>query len=423
MNQLPNSDETEKAVLSVLFQYPEMIDDGIDAGLQEDLFVNPCNKKLFTVAMGRYSSSLPLDLVSIIQDLTKHDSLFEHGGASYVTEIYAYTPTSVYFLPHIETLKNITALRAAYVLAENVCNSVMSGAECGEVMDLLSQPVSEVHELLQGKTNVMKPKDLIQSFGDRFKARLSGEKKPAIPCDMPSFDRIYGGLPAECYIVITAFPSTGKTSLAVQLLNGICQAGYKGKFFTCEMSPDQVMDRMVITESGVSGEVISRPDTRKPTKSDYQKMKRAMNSISEYNMDIAGEPRLHIDKLCSMARKSNRESKLDVIFVDYAQKLRGVRNKGDSHERECADVSGKLQALAKELGCAVVLLSQLTQKNGTINTKGGEVYTEDADYWFQILREKGEAEVQDIVTMKDRHSGTNGMTHGIQFNKEFQRFQ
>ncbi len=423
MKTLPKSDDTEKAVLSVLFQYPDKIDEGIDAGLNADIFINPCNSKLFNVAIERHNKNMPIDLVSVVTDLAKDDAMFESGGASYVTEVVGFTPTSQYFVHHIESLKKILALRTAYALAENITNKVLDGAECEEVIELLNQPVSEVHELLQGRSNTQKPKELIDSFADRFKARMSGEKTAAIPCDMPSFDRIYGGIPKGCYTVITAFPSTGKTTLGIQILNGICKAGYKGKFFTLEMSSEQVTDRLLITESGVSGSVISDPSRHTPTKMDFKKMSRAAQSVKGYKMEVDDEPRLHIDKLCAMARKSHREEDLDVIIVDYAQKLRGVRSKGDSHERECADVSGKLQALAKELGCAVVLLSQLTQKNGSISTKGGEVYTEDADYWFQILREKGQENVEDIVTMKDRHSGTNGMMHQIQFNKEYQRFQ
>lgn len=423
MKTLPKSDDTEKAVLSVLFQYPDKIDEGIEAGLNAEIFINPCNNKLYSVAIDRHNKNMPIDLVSIVTDITKDDAIFESGGAAYITEVVGFTPTSQYFIHHIESLKRMLALRKAYALAENITNKVLDGAECDEVLELLNQPVSEVHELLQGKTNTRKPNDLINSFADRFKARMNGEKTAAIPCDMPSFDRIYGGIPKGCYTVITAFPSTGKTTLGIQILNGICKAGFKGKFFTLEMSSEQVTDRLLITESGVSGSVISDPGRYTPTKMDLKKMTRAADAVKRYKMEVDDEPRLHIDKLCAMARKSHRESDLDVVVVDYAQKLRGVRSKGDSHERECADVSGKLQALAKELGCAVVLLSQLTQKNGSISTKGGEVYTEDADYWFQILREKGQENVEDIVTMKDRHSGTNGMMHQIQFNKEYQRFQ
>lgn len=420
--ELPTGEKFEKSILSTILQEPDKLYDAVEAGVSENLFYNSANKVMWNVINDRVNAGQPLELVTLTSDLMQSPLYSKLGEVSRITEVYTYAPTSSYFDLHVDELKKVHALRMAYQLAEKVSISVLNGSTCDEVVELLGQPVTEVHEMLQGNLSAFTAKDAIRSFTERFKKRMAGESVPAFECGVASLDRLYGGIPKPSYTVITAFPSTGKTTLGIQIAHGVCARGGKAKFFSLEMTGDEVADRLMITASGVDGSVISRPDKNKPTKGQLNTLKHAMHNVSDYKLEINDKPRVHIDEICAAARKSHREEELDVIVLDYAQKIRGTRKNGDSHERECADVSGKLQGLKKELGCSIILLSQLTEKNGSIATKGGEVYTEDADYWFQIIREKGAEDVEDIVTMKDRHSGTNGKMHYMDFDKNKQVF-
>ena len=112
-----------------------------------------------------------------------------------------------------------------------------------------------------------------------------------------------------------------------------------------------------------------------------------------------------------------------LIFIDYAQLIRGTRAKGDSSEREFAYISHAIQALKKELKCSIVVLSQITiDSRGTIATKYAKVFEEDADLWVHIIREKGQEDVEDVVVMKCRNNGHNGKKLYQQFDKSIQAF-
>ena len=63
-------------------------------------------------------------------------------------------------------------------------------------------------------------------------------------------------------------------------------------------------------------------------------------------------------------RRQQRDKGLDLIIVDYLQLMRGSR-RVESREREIAEISGSLKALAKELSIPVIAISQLSRQTET----------------------------------------------------------
>jgi replicative DNA helicase len=132
---------------------------------------------------------------------------------------------------------------------------------------------------------------------------------------------------------------------------------------------------------------------------------------------------MHVDKVCALARSEHRRSPLTLIGIDYAQLMKGTREKGDTLETMYADISHKLQALQKELKCTIIILSQTSKDaSGNVSTKYAKVFEDDADLWLHIIREKGQEDVEDVVVMKCRHHGHNGKKLGMTLNKPIQSF-
>jgi replicative DNA helicase len=99
--------------------------------------------------------------------------------------------------------------------------------------------------------------------------------------------------------------------------------------------------------------------TRKFNEGDARKLHEATVAMSRWNLEVRDDV-YSIDQIAASARMSHARKPLTMLVVDYLQLVRGPKiGRGDSREREVAEVSRTLRLLSLELGCVVVALSQL----------------------------------------------------------------
>jgi replicative DNA helicase len=151
----------------------------------------------------------------------------------------------------------------------------------------------------------------------------------------------------------------GKTALALNLAgHAAIHAGHKVAIFSLEMSKEQLVQRLLCSEARVDA---SRLRIGFLQDTDWPKLTKAAGLLSESQIfidDMAAQTVLEMRAKC---RRLQREKGLDLIVVDYLQLMRGNSRAAESREREIADISRSLKALAKELHVPVVALSQLNR--------------------------------------------------------------
>ena len=424
---LPASIDAEKSIISSVLQDPaNNLDRAIELGVTPEWFHSYGNRLMWEQLSSKGIAGQSLDLVSLTTTLLDNGIAEKIGGPSAVMELYTFATTSAYFETHIEMVKTKYAARLVVEVASKAqakAYTVSDGESLQDTLGILSEPVSGIFELVMGKANRATAKILVKDWLETYKRRMKGEETTAIPCRMTGLERLYGGLITPAYMIVTALPSSGKTAFLTQMMNGVCEAGEKSMFFTLEMTKEKLMDRALTNESGVEGDVITKPHLFKPCKGDLMKIKYAAERLSSFDLVVHEEASMHVDKLCALARSEHRRSPIKFIGIDYAQLMKGERQKGDSLETMYADISHKLQALQKELHCTICILSQTSiDQRGNVSTKYAKVFEDDADLWLHIIREKGQEDVEDVVVMKCRHHGHNGKKLGMTLNKGVQMF-
>jgi replicative DNA helicase len=100
------------------------------------------------------------------------------------------------------------------------------------------------------------------------------------------------------------------------------------------------------------------------------------------------------------------ESGLDVVFIDFIQNLT-KKGAGGKYEM-AADIALDLQALAKELRCHIVALSQIPndegkQDSGLLVYKGAGEIAAAADVGMLIKRAKNPDNMLELQIRKNRH--------------------
>lgn len=188
-----------------------------------------------------------------------------------------------------------------------------------------------------------------------------------IATGIAKLDTFIGGLRAGDLVIVAGASSMGKTCVARNIAFG---AGFKGKrvaLFSQEMSEEQLAMRTVSAEARRRG----------VAHVDYRDLDNATVSIAKLDrLDTIPDrlPRNIVinSKSSQTARdvlvKSRSAAKmlggLDMIVIDYLQIMNIDKERGENHSVAVGKVTAALKALAKEMGCPVIVLSQLSRLKG-----------------------------------------------------------
>jgi len=211
-------------------------------------------------------------------------------------------------------------------------------------------------------------------FLDELVADLSTRTvTPKIPVGIADLDSLIWGLHKKELLTIAARPSHGKTSLAINMAWNAAKLGASVIFLSLEMSSGAVMERIMCSEFDLHGWRLRTGDVNEIKKALSYKDKFASRLLTT-PIEIFDNVGRTIDSV----EKILTEMKPDVLFIDYLQKItqRGFGNKYEA----LSDYVVKLQSLAIQHNCAIVMLSQIS--------RGGSKAGDATDY----LKGSGEIE-------------------------------
>jgi replicative DNA helicase len=158
--------------------------------------------------------------------------------------------------------------------------------------------------------------------------------------------------------------------------------------FSMEMGASQLALRMVGSLGRIDQQHLRTGALRDD---EWSRLSEAVEKLQKGSMFIDETPALTPNELRARARRLARHcGKLGLIIVDYLQLMSGSSSSDENRATELGEVSRGLKALAKELGCPVIALSQL---NRSVETRT------DKRPMMSDLRESGAIEQDADVIM------------------------
>ena len=199
----------------------------------------------------------------------------------------------------------------------------------------------------------------------------------------------------------------GKTAFVLSMARNIAVEHERGVgFFSLEMSAVQLMMRLIIAETGLSGTDVK---SGRLTPEQWRHLESATKPLGTAPLFIDDTPALSVFEFRSKARRLKMHNNIEVIIIDYLQLMTGgASGNGGNREQEVAFISRTLKAIAKELNVPIIALSQL---NRSTETRGGSKRPQLSD-----LRESGAIEQDaDIVAFIHRpeYYGINQTEDGL----------
>ncbi|MCX6727687.1 MAG: hypothetical protein NTX11_02645 [Candidatus Saccharibacteria bacterium] len=261
----------------------------------------------------------------------------------------------------------------------------------------------------------------------------------------PTFSSIEPTRIAEAQCIAVSHPSnlyvtddfvvTHNTAFSLGLAHSIAlKAQEPVLIFSLEMSKEQLVDRMLATESGVDAWALR---TGNLTDSDFEKIGHAMGALSEAQIFIDDTPGITVSDLRTKARREAHVRPLGLIIVDYLQLMSGgSRFAGDGNRvQEISAISRGLKGIARELNVPLIALSQLSR---SVESRTPQIpqlqdlresgsIEQDADVVAFLYREdyyNPESErknIMDIFIKKHRNGPTGAVE--LYFDREKQQFR
>ena len=389
----PQNLEAEQSVLGSLLIDPQAMIKVADIVTPDD-FYTPAHEKIYTAILELYEKHQPVDILSVTNRLKEKDLLQSVGGSSYLADLTNQVATSSHADHFAEIVKEKKVLRELIRAAGQIAEDAFSTPEDVELLlDGIEQKILAISQrsYRQSFTHI---RDELKGAYERMERLAEGKGAlRGVPTGFPQLDNILSGLQKSDLIVLGARPSVGKTTFAMDIARSAAKLSTAPvAFFSIEMAKEQVIDRIISSESGVSLWKLRTGRVREDT--DYQMIQGALDRLSSTHIFIDDSPSPNILQMRSMARRLQVEHGLGLVVIDYLQ-LITPRTKSDNVVSQVTEISRGLKALARELNVPVLALSQLSR----------DVEKRDGAPKLSDLRESGSIEQDaDVVIFLSKAS-------------------
>ena len=180
----------------------------------------------------------------------------------------------------------------------------------------------------------------------------------------PFLNKITNGFQRSDLIVIAARPGSGKTSLAMNIVEAAAYQGNVCAVFSLEMPKIQIVQRLLCASAKVS---MSNALSGKLTPNDWKALIKTGEELKKLSIIIDDSSRVTPAEILSKCRriKAKNGGRLDLVMIDYIQLMSsGLKQDENNRTREIARITGDLKIMAKELDVPVIALSQLRRMTG-----------------------------------------------------------
>ncbi len=388
---LPQNIEAEQTVLAACLLSAGVFEE-VALTLKPESFFRPAHRIIFEVMREMNASSLPIDVISVADNLTARGQLEAVGGQTYLLELTDNTFAFTSWQHHSEIVKR-DAMRRDLLMASAKITSLAydSPADPAELVAQVESTLFGVTEKTVSSTFKDIQTLILEANEEMAEMANRDETIVGVPSGFKDVDALFNGFRGGDLIILAARPAVGKTSFAMNLAVNAAKLKSAVALFSLEMSSIQITQRLLCAEAGINLSILRGG---RINDSSWGPLFDASEKLSNINLYIDDSPSLSIIELRTKARRLMRNVDKGLIIVDYLQLMQPVIPHPNNRAVEVAEISRGLKVLAKELDVPVLALSQLSR---SVETRG------DKRPMLSDLRESGSIEQDaDIVMFLDR---------------------
>jgi len=355
----PHAEDAEKALLGAVLVDDKALPLVQDLASAEDFYVE-AHRAIFEAMVELSGRGVTIDAVTLAEALKQRGQFDRVGGAAYLDQLIDVVPVAAHVEEHAMIVREKAIVRRLILACSQVVSdSFQDYGDLDSFLDGAEQGIFEVSRQRYRTETSHVRRTVKEVFTELDALSQSSREVTGVVTGFGRLDSVTAGLQASDLIIIAGRPSVGKTSFVLNVLTNAAGAGKTPvALFSLEMSRQQIVRRILASEAGI-------PATKLRTahglsQDDWTRLFMAADRVNKFEMYLDDSPLLTVAQLRGKVRRLKLQHGIGMIAVDYLQLMRPTKS-FDSREREIAEISRNLKALAKELDIPVLALSQLSR--------------------------------------------------------------
>lgn len=398
-----NSDAEEAVIGSLLIDGQTMSQ--VAYSLKASDFYYEQNRWLYQACLTLFESHRAVDQITVAHELQGKGVLDKCGGAAQLSHLIAINPGPLDIEYYANIVRDLSARRSLIDLSGSL-TAMARDLNSNHFMESLNGKVKDFIREHGSMSEFVSPKEagnitfsLIEKYNNPVSHLSWGFR------DLDSLTA--GVFPGELNI-IGARPRIGKTQLMIDTAQNSLDKGKKVLLASVEMTVEHILERRVARELGTS---IKR--LRMGGVDDQE-----MVQITELSGKIADSDLYFLrqgvssSEIYEKALKMKETIGLDLIFIDYLQKLRDCYGEKENENVRIGRACQRVKDIAVDLNVPVICASQFNRNSEyradenkvpvISDLRGSGSIEQDADVILLLWRDGPQAPVLNIRMAKSR---------------------
>ena len=430
----PHHIEAEQSVIGGLILDGRAWDRIAGVVLEGD-FYRDDHRRIFRHITRLIDQGKPVDVVTVFESIERSNETDQTGGLAYLGEIANAVPSAANIGRYAEIVADRAMRRALLAAAWDTAADAEKAGE-QSARDRIDNALGRFMALSESRVAEGEP----ERIGDSLRGVVeeidelaaNGGRMPGLATGFVDLDKMTAGLLPGQMIVIAGRPAMGKTALAMNIAEHVALTDDgRALVFSMEMTKAELAKRSLAAIGRID---MNHLRTGALADDEYDRLGIALGKLHESGLIIDETGGLTVAQMRARARRVKRkEGRLDLIVIDYLQLCEANRD-GENRNAEMTAISRGIKAMAKELRCPVIALSQLSRKVEERTSKrplmsdlreSGAI-EQDADLILMLYRDEyykpdsQDRGIAEIIIGKQRNGPTGDVR--LSFRGEFCRF-
>lgn len=291
------------------------------------------------------------------------------------------------FIQDVERIVEYGQRRKAWEILTKAQQRILSlSDDATETMTTTISKIDDIKVMSVVDSDVVDAMGGLQVIYNQINDNINGINKSSINTGF-TFTDAKGGLRTGTLVVIGAFTSVGKTSLALNMALNIAKQNIPVAFYSLEMSVSDLWARIICEHTGIPAWKIQGYALKREEIAQIDHATRQLQNIPLYIDDKATTS---FERMLRSVRYMVKRYGIKMFVVDYLQ-IFAQTTRGEKEEAMLASMARACKNISKELNIVCILLSQLRRAG------------ESKHPTFDMLRGSGQIEESaDNIILIDR---------------------